>query len=240
MPKYNVKTNVAMKGEPKEDAIVQIQEAVPPTATQFGESFRGLFRWKRSFFQLIWKQAVIYYLISLTLTLVYLYVLDSESQARFELVTVYFSRFNNLPAQFLLGFFTSIALNRWFSTIQSMPGTSRVITVFIVSVKDKEDPVERQSRLEKLDQYIRYVLLAWILTFRVVNDSLRRKFPTLLEIQNAGFLTDKERRYLEAYKTNLTDKKSLALVVYDWLNMILREGAKSGDYFYGPSDLGNS
>lgn len=178
MPKYHVKTG-AVYCDSKEDAIVQIQEAVPPTATAFGESFRGLFRWRRSFFQLIWKQAVIYYLICLTLTLIYLYVLDVESQTRFELVTIYFSRFNNLPAQFLLGFFTSIALNRWFSVIQSMPGTSRVISVYIVSVKDKDDPIERQARLDKLDQYIRYVLLAWILTFRVVNSALRRKFPTL-------------------------------------------------------------
>ena len=43
---------------------------------------------------------------------------------------------SSIPVIFLLGFFTSSALNRWFSTQTSIPGTAKIITVFTMTLKD--------------------------------------------------------------------------------------------------------
>lgn len=210
-------------------------EGVAATATTFGESFRGIFQWERSFFKLVWKQAAIYYIIYVSVTLIYTFLLDSASRASFDAVASYFARYtSSLPVVLLLGFFTSTALNRWFSIMQSIPGTNRPIALYVVSLKD--DVPDGHARV---DRYARYVLLLWLLTFRIVCESLRRRYPSLAEIQKAGFLRDHERQLLEKHIEQPGGKKTVSLVVYDWLNALLRDTCQKG-YFMVPNDFGRN
>lgn len=215
------------------DEAIQI-DGVAATATNFGESCRGIFQWERSFFKLVWKQAVIYYIIYVSVTLVYTFALDNVGRASFDAVASYFARYtSSLPVVLLLGFFTSTALNRWFNIMQGVPGTNRPIALFIVSLKDAPDGHAR------VDRYARYILLFWLLTFRIVCGSLRKRYPTLVEIQKAGFLRDHERQLLEKHVEQPGGRKTVPLVVFDWLNGLLRDTCQNG-YFLAPNDFGRN
>ena len=218
----------------EQDESIRI-DGVSSTATKFGESFRGLFRWQQSFFKLVWKQAIIYYILYVSITLFYAYALNSAGQANFDAVASYLARYtSSLPVVLLLGFFTSTALNRWFNTMQNMPGTHRPISLFVTSLKD--DAPDGPARV---DRYIRYILLMWLLTFRIVCEPLRRRYPDLMTIQRAGFLRDHERLLLEKHKQQPGGKRTLPLVVYDWLNAILRDTCQKG-YFLVTNDYGRN
>jgi hypothetical protein len=253
-PSKNVKVNLGIEM----DESIQV-DGVSATATKFGESFRGIFRWQQSFFKLViiflkvlveclqvsnvfldfyqvWKQAIIYYLIYVSITLFYAFALDTGGQANFDAVASYLARYtSSLPVVLLLGFFTSTALNRWFNIMSSMPGTNRAITLFVVSLKD--DTADGRARV---DLYIRYVLLLWLLTFRIVCQPLRKRYPNLMAIQNAGFLSENERILLEMHKKQPGGtSKTCPLVVYDWLNALLRDTCQKG-YFLVTNDFGRN
>lgn len=116
-----------------------------------------------------------------------------------------------------------------------MPGTNRAITLFVVSLKD--DVADGRARV---DVYIRYVLLMWLLTFRIVCQPLRRRYPNLMAIQNAGLLCENERLLLEKHKGQTGGtSRTCSLVVYDWLNALLRDTAQKG-YFFVANDFGRN
>lgn len=215
--------------------VIQAGHAVvSTTASRFGESFLSMFRWKQSCFKLIWKQVVIYYIVYATVTLIYNYVLDISAQATFDSIANYFARFiSALPVVMLLGFFTSTALSRWFTTIQNVPGTSKEITLFIETLK--EDAPDGRLRI---DTHIRYVLLFWLLNFRVVCEPLRRKYPNLLAIQTKlGLLLDHERCILEKHKELPGGKKTVPLVVFDWIRLLLRDTLRNERFANNQGDF---
>jgi hypothetical protein len=50
------------------DEVIQIaeEEESRATASHFGASFKILFIWRRSFYKLVWKQALLYYIAYIT------------------------------------------------------------------------------------------------------------------------------------------------------------------------------
>ena len=119
--------------------------------------------------------------------------------------------------------------------MSSMPGTNRAITLFVVSLKD-----DAADGCARVDLYIRYVLLLWLLTFRIVCQPLRKRYPNLMAIQNAGFLSEQERIILEMHKKQPGGtSKTCPLVVYDWLNALLRDTCQKG-YFLVANDFGRN
>lgn len=61
---------------------------------------------------------------------------------QFEAVTRYCNNYTKtMPVILLLGFFTSTTMQRWFMTQTSVPGTSRAICVFSMSLKENTPDV---------------------------------------------------------------------------------------------------
>lgn len=102
----------------------------------------------------------------------------------------------------ILGFFTSTAMQRLFSMQINVPGTYKSITIFILSLKPDLPEVSKRFYLERLllnldeylfkapliiEQFIRWQLLTWVLTFRLVCRPLRKMYPDLFSLQIAGF-----------------------------------------------------
>lgn len=195
-----------------------LDRTIEPTASKFGTSCLSLFRWKRSFFKLVWKQVVVYYIVYVTLTLIYSYVFDDQLKASFDALAHYVSKYSvSIPVALLLGFFNSVAMGRWFSIVSSIPGTSKIITQFIVTLKD-DLPYGKTI----IDEYSRYVLLNWVLIFRIVCKPLRKRYPTMMSLQTSGFLSLKERIYLEDIEDR-DGRDTLPLIVSNWLVIFLKE-----------------
>lgn len=206
--------------ETDDDVFKVRRTGVTSKAAKFGEAFLSLFKWNQGCLELIWLQILIYCFIYSMISIVYNYGLSHESQQDFDALATYLSGFvSTLPMILVLGFFTSTALNRWYSTIYLLPGTNKVIKILIESLKE-DVPDGRYI----IDHYIRYVLLFWLLNLRVICEPLRRKYPTLIAIERkTGLLRENERIKLEEYEKQSGGKRTVPLVVYDWLNAILKD-----------------
>lgn len=144
----------------------------------------------------------------------------------------------------------------------SVPGTGKVITLFIFSLKEAQDEVRRLTAkfffiaLMKncvaqikpfVQQYARWVVLEWALTFRLVCSPLRKAYPDLVFLQNKGknlnwirteinftfkgLLKDHERIALEKVSDRLK-----TLSVLEWKLAMLKVCARQS-YFNTPGDL---
>lgn len=207
-----------------------LEGTIEPTASRFGTSCLSLFHWKRSFFKLVWKQVIVYYIVYVALTLIYSHVFDKQQKANFDALARYVAKYGvSIPVVLLLGFFNSVAMGRWFSMVSSVPGTSKIITQFIVTLKD--DLPEGKLII---DEYSRYVLLNWVLIFRMICKPLRKRYPTMMSLQASGFLSAKERVYLEGIEDR-GERNTLPLIVSNWLIIFLKE-VNRRDYFGRPTD----
>ena len=227
-----------IQGSPEDEDVIQSEEAlmVSPTASQFGESFTSIFRWRKSCFKLIWKQVFIDTIVYLTVALIYNYLLDSNAQGIFDSVANYFANcITTLPVIMFIFFVLTmcIAAGRHFNTVKNIPCTSKVIGLFMDSLK--EDAPDGRIRL---NQYIRYVLLFWLLDLSIVCEPLRRKYPNLLAVQTKlGLLRKDERWILEKHKMTPGGKKTVPLVVFDWLRALLQDTSVNDRFVNGTSDF---
>ncbi|XP_046635190.1 bestrophin-4-like [Daphnia pulicaria] len=190
-----------------------------PDANRFGESFRILFRWRSSIYKFIWKHVLVYYFLFYLLSILH-GVLDIERKKTFEALAKYcLKNTNSINLMLMLTFFTTTAMQRLFSIQTMIPGTAKVITFFIMSLKTNlpEGPII-------VEQFARWTVLAWILTFRVVCKPLRKMFPDMISLQVAGIIREKERCILERVETE-GNKTPRALIVIDWMLLLLKETA---------------
>ncbi|XP_046636054.1 bestrophin-6-like [Daphnia pulicaria] len=203
----------------KKASIVMLAAA---DASRFGESINIVFRWKRSLYKMIWRHSLVFLVVYFSLTALYNFGLGKDNKKHFEALSAYFARYTrSFNWMIMLGFFTNTALHRLFTLQMTTPGTAKTTTIFIMSLKQDlpEGP-------DIVDQYARWVVLAWILTFRSVCKPLRDKFPNLTAIQTSGILLEEEKRILQrgGYPT------PRPLIVIEWLLLLLKECVKEDRY----------
>ena len=120
-------------------------------------------------------------------------------------------------------------MQRWFSVVTSIAGTSKVITIFILSLKE-----DLPQGFEMVQQYSRWILLSWTLTYRLICKPLRKLYPDLITLQNAALIQPHERLVLEEYERR-GQGEQLPLVVLDWSLALLKRCNMQGQ-FYIPAD----
>ena len=113
-------------------------------------------------------------------------------------------------------------MQRWFSVVTSIAGTSKVITIFILSLKE-----DLPQGFEMVQQYSRWILLSWTLTYRLICKPLRKLYPDLITLQNAALIQPHERLALEEYERR-GQREQLPLVVLDWNLTLLKWCNKQG------------
>ena len=122
----------------------------------------------------------------------------------FDFISTGYSR--SLNIMIVLGFFTSTTMQRLFNMQITIPGTSKSITMFILSLKPDLPEVYIdviQTLMVKLqinlnfdlknpkgpliiEQYARWQILSWVFTFRLVSKPLTKIYPDLASLQSAG------------------------------------------------------
>ncbi|EFX72123.1 hypothetical protein DAPPUDRAFT_326521 [Daphnia pulex] len=142
-----------------------------PNALYFN-IFKTLFRWKGSIYKLVWKHFVGYFVCYLWLTILYEFALNETQRRHFEAMARYISKSaSTLNLMIMLGFFTSTALQRLFTMQTAIPGTAKIIAMFMMSLKTD---LTQGSKI--VLQYARWAVLSWILAFRSVSAPLRGTF----------------------------------------------------------------
>eukprot|EP00081_Caenorhabditis_elegans_P017141 NP_497218.2 Bestrophin homolog 17 [Caenorhabditis elegans] len=179
---------------------------------------RLLGRWRGS----IWKSVVgdlfVWLLFYYAIYFAYRYAFSKQLQTVFEEISIHTDdRMKYLPLTFMLGFFVTTVFERWRSALNVMPFIESVALSVAVLLpgKGREDRLTRRA-------IIRYVVLHQILVFRDISMRVRRRFPTLKYVVDAGFMRQEELDVLESvnqessqtYWVPINWANSLALVAH--------------------------
>ncbi|GLH15310.1 Bestrophin homolog, partial [Gryllus bimaculatus] len=101
----------------------------------------------------------------------------------------YCETFNDLiPLSFVLGFYVSIVMTRWWNQYVSIPWPDP-IAVFVSSNIHGQDERGRVMRRT----IMRYVCLCLTMVFSMISPRVKKRFPTLDHFVEAGLLTDNEK-----------------------------------------------
>ncbi|CAD5228709.1 unnamed protein product [Bursaphelenchus xylophilus] len=157
---------------------------------------RILLRWKGSIWKIIFKEmtfwVLLYMMINVTINLCTTY-----HQDMFRIVRDSIKRGSpGLPHIFILGFFMNVVFNRWVGIFPKMGFVDHFGLVLVSAIKGSD----AESRLLRRT-IIRYTVLAQALVFRDISIPVRKRFPNLASLVDAGLMTDDELCVFEAKET---------------------------------------
>ncbi|XP_076149300.1 bestrophin-4 [Alosa pseudoharengus] len=152
-----------------------------------------LFRWKGSIYKLLYKEFIVFCLLYSAISIVYRCSLNETQQTLFEKTALYCEQFSNfIPMSFVLGFYVTQAFSRWWGQYTSFPLPDNLMMV----VSGNVHGVDERGRLLRRT-LMRYANLSSVLILRSISTRVRRRFPTLDHIVQAGFMTEKEQKHLD-------------------------------------------
>ncbi|KAM9280696.1 bestrophin-4 [Cariama cristata] len=162
--------------------------------SRFGGFSKLLFRWKGSIYKLLYKEFIVFVVLYAVLSLVYRRLLTEEQKRLYTKVAQYCNRSTDLiPMSFVLGFYVTLIVNRWWAQYTSIPLPDQLMCVISSNVHGKD---ERGRILRRT--LIRYANLSAVLILRSVSTRVLKRFPTMDHVVEAGFMTQDERKKFES------------------------------------------
>ncbi|KAI3366878.1 hypothetical protein L3Q82_009242 [Scortum barcoo] len=154
---------------------------------------RLLLRWKGSIYKLLYREFILFALLYTVLSVVYRLVLYDDQKRLFEKLSMYCDKYaEQIPVTFVLGFYVTLVVNRWWNQFVNLPWTDRLMFLISSCVHGKDE----YGRLLRRT-LIRYVNLTSLLIFRSVSTAVCKRFPTMDHVVEAGFMTPEERKVFE-------------------------------------------
>ncbi|XP_074257692.1 bestrophin-1 isoform X3 [Saimiri boliviensis] len=119
--------------------------------------------------------------------------LTEEQQLMFEKLTLYCDSYIQLiPISFVLGFYVTLVVTRWWNQYENLPWPDRLMSLVSGFVEGKDE----QGRLLRRT-LIRYANLGNVLILRSVSTAVYKRFPSAQHLVQAGFMTPAEHKQLE-------------------------------------------
>ncbi|KAM9468603.1 bestrophin-4 [Clarias gariepinus] len=147
-----------------------------------------LLRWKGSIYKLLYKEFLVFCFLYGLLSVIYRCVLSEVQQELFERAARHCNKFAKLiPMSFVLGFYISTAFQRWWGQYTSFPLPDNLMMV----VSGNVHGVDERGRMLRRT-LMRYANLSSVLILRSISTRVRKRFRTLRDIVEAGFMTDVE------------------------------------------------
>lgn len=104
------------------------------------------FRWRASIYKLVWLDLALFLFIYYSLSSIYRLILDDEQKKIFEVVVTYCKEYSDLiPLSFVLGFYVSIVMTRWWNQYMVIPWPDS-IAVFVSATIHGNDERGRLMR----------------------------------------------------------------------------------------------
>ncbi|XP_076349140.1 uncharacterized protein LOC143246392 isoform X1 [Tachypleus tridentatus] len=167
------------------------------TSRGLGCFWKLLFRWRGSIYKLLWPELCLYLFVYYLINIIYRTSLNDSSKSYFEKIVVYCATFSNLiPISFVLGFYVSLIIKRWWDSFSSIPWPDNMafyVSAFIHG-QDERGRLMRRT-------IMRYVNLAFIITLTCISPAVKKRFPTLDHLVEAGVLLANEKEVIDHLKT---------------------------------------
>ncbi|XP_052842008.1 bestrophin-4 isoform X2 [Drosophila gunungcola] len=163
------------------------------TCRGFGCFLKLLLRWRGSIYKLVWLDLLAFLTIYYAINMVYRFGLNASQKETFEAIVQYCDSYRELiPLSFVLGFYVSIVMTRWWNQYTSIPWPDP-IAVFVSSNVHGQDERGRMMRRT----IMRYVCLCLTMVLANVSPRVKKRFPGLSNLVEAGLLNDNEKAIIE-------------------------------------------
>ncbi|XP_076833354.1 bestrophin-4 [Brachyhypopomus gauderio] len=151
-----------------------------------------LLRWRGSIYRLLYKEFLVFCLLYSLFSVTYRCILTVDQKGLFERAARHCNKFAKLiPMSFVLGFYVTQAFQRWWGQYTSFPLPDNLMMVVSGNVHGTD---ERGRLLRRT--LMRYANLSSVLILRSISTRIRKRFPTLEHIVEAGFMTEEELKTL--------------------------------------------
>ncbi|KAJ1172461.1 hypothetical protein NDU88_004308 [Pleurodeles waltl] len=165
---------------------------------RFGGFYKLLLLWRGSIYKLLYKEFLAFFVVYLLLSLMYRFILSDKQKRNFEKLSLYCDNYANLiPMSFVLGFYVTLVVNRWWSQYTSIPLPDRLMCVISGNVHGSDE----RGRLYRRT-LMRYCSLSSLLILRSVSTAVFKRFPTMDHVVEAGFMTRDERKKYETLRSS--------------------------------------
>nr|XP_058918775.1 bestrophin-2 [Kogia breviceps] len=160
---------------------------------RFGGFSKLLLLWRGSIYKLLWRELLCFLGLYMALSAAYRFVLTEEQKRYFEKLVLYCDQYASLiPVSFVLGFYVTLVVHRWWNQYMCMPLPDALMCVVVGTVHGRDE----RGRLYRRT-LMRYAGLSAVLILRSVSTAVFKRFPTIDHVVEAGFMTREERKKFE-------------------------------------------
>ncbi|CAB3397170.1 unnamed protein product [Caenorhabditis bovis] len=153
-------------------------------------------KWKGSIFKSVYVEMIAWIVIYYIINAIYRYALTEKQQVMFDNIAIHLdSRLVYIPLTFMLGFFVNIVVDRWRNMLVNISYIENCALSVSSLIRGKCEEAMLIRRT-----IIRYLVLSQVLLFRDISMRVRRRFPNLDSLIDAGFLFEDELNKIEQFK----------------------------------------
>ncbi|XP_007426606.1 bestrophin-1 [Python bivittatus] len=153
-----------------------------------------LLQWKGSIYKLLYCEFLIFVSFYFGISLIYRLILNESQRLMFEKLALYCNSYAELiPVSFVLGFYVTLVVSRWWGQYESIPWPDRIMNL-VSSGVDGKDEYGRLLRRTLM----RYINLLSVLILRSVSTAVFKRFPSMEHVVTAGLMTPEEHKKFES------------------------------------------
>nr|XP_030735809.1 bestrophin-2 isoform X3 [Globicephala melas] len=187
---------------------------------RFGGFSKLLLLWRGSIYKLLWRELLCFLGLYMALSAAYRFVLTEEQKRYFEKLVLYCDQYASLiPVSFVLGFYVTLVVHRWWNQYLCMPLPDALMCVVVGTVHGRDE----RGRLYRRT-LMRYAGLSAVLILRSVSTAVFKRFPTIDHVVEAGFMTREERKKFE----NLNSSYNKYWVPCVWFSNLAAQAQREG------------
>nr|XP_012645890.1 bestrophin-2 [Microcebus murinus] len=187
---------------------------------RFGGFSQLLLLWRGSIYKLLWRELLCFLGFYMALSAAYRFVLTEEQKRYFEKLVIYCDQYASLiPVSFVLGFYVTLVVHRWWNQYLCMPLPDALMCVVVGTVHGRDE----RGRLYRRT-LMRYAGLSAVLILRSVSTAVFKRFPTIDHVVEAGFMTREERKKFE----NLNSSYNKYWVPCVWFSNLAAQARREG------------
>ncbi|KFM76121.1 Bestrophin-3, partial [Stegodyphus mimosarum] len=124
-----------------------------------------------------------------------------------------------MPMSFVLGFYVTFVVTRWWNQFLNLPWPDRITHTLAMYVNGADD----RGRILRRTM-VRYINLATIILFQTISGSAKKRFPTMTHLIEAGLMTHEEKQMFESIKMTVNKHWIPFIWFINLVNIAVKEG----------------
>ncbi|KAG4076584.1 hypothetical protein HA402_001871 [Bradysia odoriphaga] len=174
-----------------------------PNGSSFGCFWKILFKWRGSVYKLVWRELLAYLALYYSINLLYRYGLNDDQKRIFEKLRQYFgAQGESIPMSFVLGFYVTLVVNRWWAQYKLLPWPDTLALVISAAISTSAIDKKEQGRLMRRN-IMRYMVLSFVITLMRISLRVKKRFPSWQHLVDSGLMLESEKKIFE-----IMDQKS--------------------------------